>query len=192
MPICTKHENFQWHFTNIATMNVRSVDRNSFPTPHKVRLSLRWFSWNSRSPNRFLNTRGLRVRTLNTDNYEQHNSKKKSKYKIHRIQHFERTQRKIFPKLVKSFKLHETKNPARLLDAGIETCQQPHVTARWRWRWWWWWWIGKNVKVNSRGESGVCMEDCVCPDRDVNRWPTEFEARESNNNTFKTFIYFRY
>jgi hypothetical protein len=75
-PISTKHENFQWHFTNIETMNVRSTDRNSFPTLHKVRFSLRWFSWNSQSPNRFLNTRGLRVRTLNTNNYEKHNSKK--------------------------------------------------------------------------------------------------------------------
>jgi hypothetical protein len=71
-----KHENFQWHFTNIATMNVRSTDRNSFPTLRKVRFSLRWFSWNSQSPNRFLNTRGLRVMMLNTNNYEKDKSKK--------------------------------------------------------------------------------------------------------------------
>jgi len=92
------------------------------------------------------------------------------KYEPHRIQHVERTQRKIFPKLVKSFTLHVSRNPARLLDVGIETCQQPHVTARRRRRQGWWWWFGKNVKGNSRGEPGVCMEDYVCPDRDVNPW----------------------
>jgi hypothetical protein len=34
-PICTKRENFEWHFTNIATINVRSMDKSHF-RPYKV------------------------------------------------------------------------------------------------------------------------------------------------------------